>query len=406
MEENQESQGSKARQAVRPLLFAAAASGAAVFLLSSGGFVHSRLGLDLSFLIVAFVGYYAFRLASRLCYIFLPSYHGPAAQYVFSGLAFSFFFYHLLGRAMSFTRLPGLEESEWFFATLSTTTGYVVLFIAGCVLSRLAGVFHELPLGRRLYPAGNALGQFVVGLSMWQFFACFSDLWHPMSRIGQVLFAGMLAVSLSTLGAYGERARNIFVTDASRWLKQAPHAKFCLGALIACYIIFVRPAIVGVFYYAPLVEWGLVCALAWRLFEGVKSGFGRDGAVVFQNVEWRRHMQQVRNRQDADFTYRSRIQRGFVDDGVRDPLLRCLASLMDENRLTAAETDRILHPLMEYQDVRAPWFACRWGRRRVERRNRRNRQCVLDEVMGDLKGVASSVYHRRKERRNDADDLG
>jgi len=403
--ENQESPESKARQAIRPLLFAAAASGVAFFLLSPGGLIHGRLGVDLSFLIAAFVGYYAFRLVSKLCHIFLPSYYGLAGSHVFSGLAFSFFFYHLLGRAVSFTRLPGLEESGWFFSTLSTTAGYVVLFIAGCVLSKLAGVFSELPFGRQLYPAGNALGQLLVGLSMWQFLACFSDLWSPMNGIGLMLFAGMLAVSSSNIGVLGARLRNPFVRDVSRWFRQSPEAKFILGAVIAAYIMFVRPAIVKAFYHAPLIEWGLVCFIAWRLFEGIKAGLAADCAVSLQHAEWRKHLQQVANRQDSDFKDRTSMQRAFVAHGDRDALLEYLTLVLDDNGLPDVERSRVLRPLVAHQDVGTPWFLFRWQQRRVFRRNEKERQRVLDQIVESLKDIAGPVHQRTKERKDGAYEL-
>jgi len=289
-------------QAIRSLLFTVIACVVVIFLLSSSGPVSGGLGLNLGFLIAAFVGYYIFRLFSRLSRIFLPSYYGLAAAYIFNGLAFSFFFYHLLGKAMLFTRIPTLEGLGWLFSTLSSATGYVILFISGCALSKLAGLFSELPWERQVYPLGNALGQFLIGLSMWQFLAAFSGSWAPMNRVGLVLFAGMLAVSLSNIGVYGERLKNPFIADASRWLRQSQEMKFILGALIAAYIIFIRPAIVGVFRYAPLIEWVLVCIAAWRLFKGIKSGLKTHCAVILQEADWRKHVQQIADRQGAFLT--------------------------------------------------------------------------------------------------------
>ncbi|MFC1957194.1 hypothetical protein ACFLX0_00040 [Chloroflexota bacterium] len=232
-------------QAIRSLLFTGIACIVVIFLFSSNGPIASNLGLNLDFLLAAFVGYYIFRLFSRLSYTYLPSYlpsyYGPAAACIFNGFAFSFFCYHFLGKAMLFTRIPALEGYEWLFSQLSSTTGYVILFIFGCVLSKLAGLLSELPWGRQVYPPGNALGQFLIGLSLWQVLAAFSDFWAPMNRIGLVLFVGMLVVAISNVGTYAERLKNPFIADASRWLRQSPHVKFILGALIAAYLFLSAP---------------------------------------------------------------------------------------------------------------------------------------------------------------------
>jgi len=361
--------------------------------LSSSGPVSSGLGLNLSFLIAAFVGYYVFRLFSRLSNIFLPSYYGPAAAYIFNGLAFSFFFYHLQGLG-------------WLFSTLSSATGYVILFISGCVLSKLAGLFSELPWGRQVYPPGNALGQFLIGLSLWQVLAAFSGSWAPMNRIGLVLFAGMLAVAISNIGAYGERLKNPFITNASRWMGQSPHVKFILGALIAAYIIFIRPAIVGVFRYAPLIEWVLVCIAAWRLFKGIKSGLKTHCAVLLQEADWRKHVQQIADRQGLDFIHLGDIQHGFVTRGDRDSLLIYLTLLLNDNRLPVTEINQILHPLINHQDAKTPWFAFGWEQRRILRRNEKERQRILDEIMENLNAIASPAYQKIKERTDEKNESG
>ena len=411
MEENiqaslQESPKPSIGQAIRSVLFAVIACGLVIFLFSSSGPVSGGLGQNLSFLVAALVGYYIFRLFSRLSKIFLPSYYGPAAAYIFNGLAFSFFFYHLLGKAMLFTRIPALEGLGWLFTALTSTSGYVILFISGCVLSKLAGLFSELSWGRQVYPPGNALGQFLIGLSLWQVLATFSDSWAPMNRIGLILFVGMLAVVVANVGTYGERLKNPFIADVSRWLRQSPHVKFILGALIAAYIIFIRPAIVDVFRYAPLIEWVLVCFAAWRLFKGIKSGLETHCSALLQEADWRKHVQQISDRQGLDFIHLGDIQHGFVTQGDRDALLVYLVLLLNDNRLPVAEISRILHPLISHRDVKMPWFAFGWEQQRTLRQNEKERQRILDEIMENLKDIANPTYQKIKERTNEANEPG
>ncbi|MFC1942231.1 hypothetical protein ACFLWU_03325 [Chloroflexota bacterium] len=393
-------------QAIRSLLFAVIACVIVIFLFSSSGPVSGGPGLNLSFLIPAFVGYYIFRLFSRLSGIFLVSYYGTAAANIFNGLAFSFLFYHLLGQAMLFTRIPALEELGWLFSSLSSAKGYVLLFIFGCVLSKLAGLLSELSWGKQIYPPGNALGQFLVGLSLWQVLAAFSDSWAPMNRIGLILFAGMLVVSLSNIGTYGERLKNPFIVDASRWLRQSQEMKFILGALIAAYIFFIRPAIVGVFRYAPLIEWVLVCFAAWRLFTGIKSGLKTHCAVLLQEADWRKHVQQTDDRQGLDFINLGDIQHRFVTQGARDSLLVYLVTLLNDNRLPVAEINRILHSLINHQDAKIPWFAFGWEQQRTMRRNEKERKRILSEIMENLKDIANPAYQKIKERIDETNEPG
>ena len=404
-ESSQESHRPRVGQAIRSLLFTIIACGVVIYLFSSTGPISSKLGLDVSFLLTAFLGYYIFRLLSRLSNIllpfYLPPYYGQAAAYIFNGMAFSFFCYHFLGKAMLLTRISALEGSEWLFSTLDGTTGYVILFIAGYTLSKLASLVAELPWGQQTYPPGNALGQFLVGYSLWQFLAAFSDYWAPMNRIGLVLFAGMLAMAISNVGTYGEKLKNPFIADASSWLRQFQGSKFILGALIATYILFARPAIVGIFPYAPLIEWAVVCFVAWRLFSGIRSGLQTRCSVLLQEADWQKHVQQIANRQGLDFIHLANIQQRFVSQGDRSALLIYLTLLLNDNGLHIDELNWILHPLINHQDMELPWFAFGWEQRRILRQNKENRQRILDGIIENLKTIAYPAYKRIKEQTNE-----
>jgi len=227
-----------------------------------------------------------------------------------------------------------------------------------------------------------------------------------MNQVGLILFVGMLAVSLSNIGVYGERLKNPFIADTSRWLRQSPHVKFILGALIAAYIIFIRPAIVGVFRYAPLIEWVLVCIVAWRLFKGIKSGLKTHCAVILQEADWRKHVQQITDRQGLDFIHLGGIQHGFVTLGNRDALLTYLVLLLNDNRLPVAEISRILHPLINHQDAKMPWFAFGWEQRRILRQNEKRRQRILDDIMENLEDIAYPAYQKIKERNDEKNEPG
>ncbi len=386
--------------AIRPLIFATIACAIAIFLFSPSGPIYRYA--DLSFLVAPLVGYYIFRLFSRLSSIYLPAYstlyYGSAAAYIFNGLAFSFFGYNFLGKATLLTRIPVLEGLKGLFTTLGDTTGYVILFIFGCVLSKLAGLFQELPWGRPAYPPANALGQLFIGLSLWQILAAFSDSWAPMNKIGLILFVGMLAVVIANVGTYGEKSKNPFIADASQWLRHSQHVKFLLGALIAAYILFIRPAIVGVFRYAPLVEWAIVCLIAWRLFSGIKSGLKTRCAVLLQEADWQKHIQQIANLQGSDFLHLGDIQHDYISWGNRDALLIYLTLSLNDNKLQADEINRILHPLINHQDTKPPWFAFGWEQQRILRQNEKKRQRILDEIVANLKVITNPAYQKIKEQ--------
>ncbi|MFC1957193.1 hypothetical protein ACFLX0_00035 [Chloroflexota bacterium] len=162
----------------------------------------------------------------------------------------------------------------------------------------------------------------------------------------------------------------------------------------------------GVFRYAPLVEWALVCLAAWRLFAGIRSGLKTHCSVLLQEADWRKHVQQIADRQGLDFVHLGDIQHRFVTQGDRDTLLIYLALLLNDNRLHVDEINRILHTLINHQDMKMPWFAFGWEQRRILKQNQKKRQHILDEIVENLKAIAYPVYQKIKENTNEGNKPG
>ena len=394
--------------AIRPLIFAVIACIVVLFLFSSSGFISKNA--DLSFLVAPLISYYVLRLFARLSSVYLSaywsSYLGSVFACIFNGLAFSLFFFLFLGNAESLTNVSAFSGLKGFLTDLTAAAGYVVLFILGRTVSRLADLSRDLSWGRPFNPPANALGQLFVGISLWQFLAVFSGSWSALDKIGMVLFAGMLAIALSNIGNYGENSKNPFIADASLWLKHSLPFKFFIGAFIAAYILFIRPAIVDIFRYAPLVEWGIVCLLGWRLFSGIKSGIRIRCAVDLQEADWQKHVQLISNLQGTDFPHLGEVQDVFIVDSGRDALLIYLTLLLNNNKVSSEEINRILHPLINYRDAKMPWFAFGWEQQRVLKQNKKNRRIILGDIMANLKYIMNPASQKIEEHTDEKSKLG
>ncbi|MFC2059281.1 hypothetical protein ACFLTS_06595 [Chloroflexota bacterium] len=385
-------------QAVRSILFTLIACGAVFYLLYPSGLINTRLDIDLEFLMAPLWGYYALRLFSRLCSALLPSRRGLPLSYMFNGIAFSFFIYYLFDHTTLLMRISTLESYEWLLLKLNTINLYVILPIAGYTLSKLSTLLAESPKGWQAYPVGNAIGQLLIGYGVWQSLTAFSDSWTHISGIGLIVFAGMIAVAISNLGVYAQNIKNPFVADTARWLRQAQASKFCLGAAITAYIIFARPAIIDAFRYSTMIEWAIVCFIAWRLFTGVRSGLRTRYMLDIEEQEWRKHVQKIAHLPDRDLTHLSEILQRFVDYGQRDSLLVHLTLILDDNNLHQHEISQILAPIINHHDREIPWFAFGWEQRLILKQNQRNRQHLLDNVMHRLKNISQPAYQKIKDK--------
>jgi hypothetical protein len=387
--------------AVRPLVTAVIGSAIVILLFSPVGVLYSKA--DLSFLTAPLLCLFLVRLAARLCGLYLPGYMpykaGMAVSTVLNGLAFALCLYLFLDNVTVFnTRFGMFSGREDFLVNLSHTAWYTILGIAGLTLSKLAEIIRETISGRNYYPILNALGQFLAGLAVWRFLAAFSASGGVPDKIGLVLFTGMIAVALCNTGHYWEKAKNPFLADAANWLITGTMQKFVIGALIAVYILFVRPAIVNVFGYAAIIEWLIVCLIGWRIFAGITNGIRQRSAVEVNETDWKKHVQLLNNMQGDELPYLGDIQETFTKYGQRNALLIYLTLLLNKNKVTPQGMEHILNRLINHQDNKIPWFAFGWEQNRVRKQNEENRRRILNEVMTDLKYIINPASRKIEEQ--------
>ncbi len=375
--------------AVRPLIFAVTGCVIAVVLFSPAGIIYEHA--DLSFLVAPFICYFIFRFFSKISLLYLPGYKSRQfavlAATICTGLAFALFFFFFLHNIQQLTNIILFTHIKGFLADLSGASGWTVLLIAGITFTRIAEIYRRDGAEKFLHPVFNSLGQFFAGTGAWQFLAAFSGPKDVFSKIGLVIFAGMLGLALSNAGHYGKNSKNPFIADASQWLMHSGTVKFLTGALIATYILFIRPLIVAHFKYAVILEWLIICFLGWRLFSGIKNGIRTRSAVDVHEVDWQKHVQFINTLQGADFPQLREIQESFTEFGSRDALLIYLTLLLHNNKTAPEEITRILHPIINYHDAKMPWFAFGWEQRHVMKQNEIRRRLVLGEIMINLKYI-------------------
>ena len=385
--------------AVRPLVFAVIACAITILLFSPAGIIYKNA--DISFLTAPLLCLFIIRLFSQLSAVYIPGFSayktGMAVAGTLNGLAFSLFFFLLLNNIQVLAKFFLFQHMSGFLADLHTAAGLVVLFITGITISKLADIIIETNAGRVFSPLINALGQFLAGLAIWRFLAAFSSPGGVADKIGLVFFAGILALALSNAGHYGENSKNPFIADAALWLTSRQLLIFCIGAFIAVYVLFIRPAITDAFRYAAIIEWLIVCFIGWRLFSGIKNGLRLRYAVEVNETDWQKHVQLLNNLQGTEFPYLADIQDTFTAQGSRDSLLIYLALLLHNNKIPPEEIQRILHPLINYEDAKMPWFAFGWEQRRILKRNEVNRRQILAAMMADLKYIMNPASQKIEE---------
>jgi hypothetical protein len=392
---------------IRPLVLCVVGCGIVVTLFHTSGPVYHYFPLDLSFLLLPFIGCFWLRLGAKLATIFLSGLRARLTSILLTSAAWAFLWFLLLHGLDTFYRslvdgmprlapmFPRITQAPGTLAPilneLRGLEGYAVLIVAGVTICRLASIPAPGERWWAARPGGGAFSILVIGFSVWSIFMALAVLWGPLSGVGSVAFAGLGAVALAMLGAYGEGSSNPFLADLCRWAGRSQLGNFTMGFLLGGYIVFLRPVIMSVFPYGPVFEWALVCLVVWRIWSGVHYKLDHVYSAPLQISPWRRHVQRVERKVDEEFLNLSVMQRQFVEDGVKGPLLVHLTLLLGQNGIPRSQICYRLGPLIDCEAEPVPWFAFGWEQQRVMRRNQEKRRRILNQIMGSVGEIGARL---------------
>jgi len=375
-------------QAIKPVGVALLFSAASFYLFSSVGPIYQYLHIDITFLVLPFLGYYFLRLLSRLCTLFIPKLHGIVWALILNGLAFSFFSYFFSSQATDLANIPAWSKSFLFFTYLEHLSVFAVLFFVGYTIARLSEPIKTTSLGSRIYPLCLAIGLSLIGYSLWQSFSAFSRSWDPSKGIGLVLLIGMLAVAISNLGYYGQKSKYPLIADASNWLNTVPARKFYLGALFAAYFIFIRPVVISITPWAYIIEWLIFCGISWYIFANAKESLDNNYCLPVKETDWQKHTQEISESLTDDFKKLVRLQEGFILRSDKDNFVTSLQQTLRMNNLGDDEINQLLAVINEYNDRNVPWYAFGSWKQRILIKNHKNRREVLDKTINNLENLS------------------
>jgi hypothetical protein len=262
---------------------------------------------------------------------------------------------------------------------------YWILFITGYTIGALSNFFKVNHRERQFSPAITALGQIIMGISLWAGLNLFVFDWSPAGGIGIIIFSAMTAAAISNLGYYGENSGSDFIAEISHWIKLSSTVILFIAGLIAAFFVFIRPAMYSHFTYAFIIEWLIICAIAWRIFATVKNHLKKRYVVPAIEDNWRKHIQKVENIADEEFCKLVMLQEEYIETGTRRDLLNYLERLLFYNGFDSDEINLKLRSIIEHNDKKVPWYLIGFWRRRLITKNQQERRKALNDTIENLK---------------------
>lgn len=346
------------------------------YLFSGSGPIASYFSLDLSFLIAPGIIFFVALFGSKLVLVILPRFNEMIVSHIFDGVLFSIIAYTIL----SFVKYyPELQDSVP--PQLKEIDVYVILFIMGITIYRLANLFEEEANALWAKPVTQASGLLLTGYSAYSILQPFGSFADQISMIGTSIFIGFSVGAVASLASYGKQSAIRFLADACH-LAARHHLQISfLGAFLYSYFQIIRPYVTEEFQYAPLVEWGIVFLVVWLVYRGVKLQIKDRYSTPLKLSGWEKHAQQVDITDDPLFVRLEIIQKEFVERGRRQSFLVNLIVILHENGLELDDIGNALVPLINYQDMKIPWYAFFWDQKRVDSKNESARNKVLNDIM-------------------------
>jgi hypothetical protein len=377
-------------RAIVSLLFSSVCGFLTVYLFSAQGWIIKNSDLNLSFLELPLLGYFSLRLLSRLTGLFLRNKMGLIFVYTLNGAAFAFFCYFTFNHAENLLSISFLNSFDKFFSILANCVPYILIIILGFTGMEVSHLYLAEGQSDFRFISAWAMSQIMVGTGIWRIMVGFSGFWRPLSKIGLIIFIAVFASAIASYGVYGIKARSRLISDFSGWLDHSASSIWMVAVLTTAYFAF------GVSTpYAQLIEWVLVCFVAYLIFRAIKNGLDSQYIVEVVESTWQKHEMHVTDMIDRNFSQLNTLQQTFVQDSKKEWLLTYMDQLLKDNGMSDQDKNRLLNSLNNYSDKKVPWYSFGIWDRKILARNKRKRREVLESTITSLKTYANPMYQKK-----------
>ncbi len=159
---------------------------------------------------------------------------------------------------------------------------------------------------------------------------------------------------------------------------------FLIGLVfvLAAYIFFVKPLLIGRPGIANYIEWLIVAVAFYKVARDFKRRI-----VVDESESVALHEMRDEFLKDPYSSELDKAEKEFVERGVKTPLIVSLVMILTSAGLGSKRIAKIVSPIVSYQDEKPPRLPIPWEVRLIERRNRYMRKRIVDRIRKSLEEV-------------------
>ena len=164
------------------------------------------------------------------------------------------------------------------------------------------------------------------------------------------------------------------------------------GVIVSLYYVLVRPLLTD----RP----GLMNVFDWVIVAGIFLKGGsilRKELIVDESEIVKLHEYRVSVRREEIVEAIERAKREFVERGIKSPLIAVLCKVLFTAGWSVDEVARVVSYIIAHEDAKIPKLSFPWERRMIEKKNRKMRKKVLEEVRRYLEGIGVGLGGVQKE---------
>ncbi len=334
------------------------------------------LPLDINFLLTPVLGMLLFFFISDMVTLIIKDERQNVVRRIFIGIGVTFFAY---GSSSQISFLRGVENAGLFMGT--STLGILIYFTGfyGTGMDRI-NRFNSLIM---------STGIGILGYGLWQFLNIVNEnlqilplklmggsLLVEFSSIAFAIFVGLEVAALGLMGEFLSKFYRIATEETIRPIIGTLSRNFLLGLSAIFYGGSLHPFLYRKYPSAPILEWILVLLIIFFWSRSI-----RYPEKLYEFPEWKRHVQEVSKHADADYQDAINIQKLFLNNGIKEPLIVHAVSILDRNGTPLSEVSHILQPITTHHDKKIPFLSLPWERRRIVDGNKKSRGALLNDLM-------------------------
>jgi hypothetical protein len=133
----------------------------------------------------------------------------------------------------------------------------------------------------------------------------------------------------------------------------------------------------GIASLSPYIEWTAICVAAALIFTRARGGMQASMMAETKMGDWIKHVQEVASYKGDRFVELTGMIDDFVEQGRRERLMVKLAMFLHDNGVEDDEIALTLSDLINYEDIKKPFFSPRGKASTLDWENRTHRRKIL-----------------------------